>query len=40
MRHLDPKNDLVFKRVFGQNPEIVISFLNAVLPFDEEQYIT
>lgn len=40
MRYLDPKNDLVFKRVFGENPEIILSFLNAVLPLEENQLIT
>ncbi|MCB0648424.1 MAG: Rpn family recombination-promoting nuclease/putative transposase [Saprospiraceae bacterium] len=32
MKYLDPKNDLVFKRVFGEHPKITISFLNALLP--------
>lgn len=33
MRYLDPKADLTFKRVFGDHPDLVISFLNALLPF-------
>jgi predicted transposase/invertase (TIGR01784 family) len=33
MRYLDPKNDLTFKRIFGQNKNLTISFLNALLPF-------
>ena len=32
MKYLDPKNDLIFKRVFGENPNITISFLNSLLP--------
>ena len=34
MRYLDPKNDLIFKRVFGEHPNITISFLNALLPLE------
>ena len=33
-RYLDPKADLTFKRVFGEHPQLLISFLNALLPFD------
>ena len=36
MRYLDPKADLTFKKVFGEHPDLVISFLNALLPFDSE----
>ncbi len=32
MKYLDPKADLTFKRVFGEHPDLVISFLNAMLP--------
>jgi hypothetical protein len=28
-RYLDPKNVIPFKRVFGENPELLQSFLNA-----------
>ncbi|OGT64061.1 MAG: hypothetical protein A3J38_02590 [Gammaproteobacteria bacterium RIFCSPHIGHO2_12_FULL_45_9] len=31
-RYLDPKSDLVFKKIFGQHPDLLKSFLNAVLP--------
>ena len=31
-RYLDPNNDLVFKKIFGQHPELLKSFLNAILP--------
>lgn len=34
MRYLDPKADLTFKKVFGEHKDIVISFLNAMLPFE------
>ena len=39
-RYLDPKNDLPFKRVFGEHPNLLISFLNALMPFEKGQYIT
>lgn len=32
MYYLDPKNDITFKKVFGQHPRVLISFLNALLP--------
>ncbi len=32
MRYLDPKNDLTFKKVFGEHPRLLKSFLNAMLP--------
>jgi predicted transposase/invertase (TIGR01784 family) len=38
-RFLDPKNDLVFKRIFGQHPDLIKSFLNGVLPFEEGHLI-
>ena len=34
MRYLDPKNDLTFKKVFGGHPNLLISFLNALLPLE------
>ena len=34
MRYLDPKADLTFKKVFGEHPDLIISLLNALLPFD------
>ncbi|MEL6696027.1 MAG: Rpn family recombination-promoting nuclease/putative transposase [Bacteroidota bacterium] len=39
MRYLDPKNDLTFKKVFGQHPHLLRSFLNALLPLDEGQEV-
>ena len=38
-RYLDPKNDLVFKRVFGEHPEVLRAFLNEVLPLQEDEKI-
>ena len=39
MRYLDPKADLTFKRVFGEHPNLVRSFLNALLPLSDNQMI-
>jgi predicted transposase/invertase (TIGR01784 family) len=38
-RYLNPKNDLTFKRIFGEHPELLISFLNAVMPFEPGRLI-
>jgi predicted transposase/invertase (TIGR01784 family) len=38
-RYLDPKNDLVFKRIFGEHPDLLISFLNALMPLEQGQEI-
>jgi predicted transposase/invertase (TIGR01784 family) len=38
-RYLDPKADVVFKKIFGEHPHLLKSFLNAVLPLDSEQQI-
>lgn len=38
-RYLDPKADIVFKRIFGEHPHLLKSFLNAVLPLTEDQYV-
>ena len=41
MKYLSPKADLTFKKVFGEHPDLVISFLNALLPFEKpEEEIT
>lgn len=40
MRYLDPKADLTFKRVFGEHPDLVRSFLNALLPLGEGEEIS
>jgi len=31
-KYLDPKTDVTFKKVFGQHKDILINFLNSVLP--------
>jgi predicted transposase/invertase (TIGR01784 family) len=30
--YLDPKNDLTFKRIFGEHEHLCISLLNSLLP--------
>ena len=39
MKFVDPKNDLAFKKIFGNEnkKEILISFLNSVLDFKDEK---
>jgi len=39
MRYLDPKNNLTFKRIFGEHPHLLKSFLNAVMPLAEGKKI-
>ena len=39
MRYLDPKADLTFKKIFGERKDLVISFLNAMLPLEEDEEI-
>jgi predicted transposase/invertase (TIGR01784 family) len=38
-RYLDPKADVVFKKIFGDHPNLLISFLNAVLPLSSNKPI-
>jgi len=38
-KYLDPKNDLVFKRIFGTHKNLCISLLNNMLPFDSNNQI-
>jgi predicted transposase/invertase (TIGR01784 family) len=38
-RYLDPKNDLTFKRIFGEHPDLLKSFLNALMPLAPGQLI-
>ena len=38
-KYLDPKADIVFKKVFGDHPHLLISFLNAVLPLPDDRQI-
>ena len=39
-KYLDPKNDLTFKKVFGEHAHLCISLLNALLPLEEGRPIT
>jgi hypothetical protein len=39
MKYLNPKSVLTFKRVFGQHPQLLISFLNALLPLEEGRIV-
>jgi predicted transposase/invertase (TIGR01784 family) len=39
IRLLDVKSDIVFKKIFGQHPELVKSFLNGILPLPEGRLI-
>lgn len=39
MCYLDPKNNLTFKKVFGEHPHLLKSFLNALLPLKQGQEI-
>ncbi|MDR2972511.1 MAG: Rpn family recombination-promoting nuclease/putative transposase [Bacteroidales bacterium] len=38
-RYLDPKNDLIFKLIFGEHPDLLMSFLNALMPFESDRHI-
>ena len=38
-KYLDPKADLTFKKVFGEHKELLISFLNALLPLPDGKEI-
>ena len=38
-KYLDPKNDIPFKRIFGEHPDLLKSFLNALMPFKKDQFI-
>ena len=38
-RYLDPKADLTFKRIFGEHPELLINFLNVIMPFEPGRHI-
>jgi len=38
-RYLDPKNDLTFKRIFGEHPDLLIGFLIAVMPLSPDRLI-
>ncbi|MCL2845721.1 MAG: Rpn family recombination-promoting nuclease/putative transposase [Chitinivibrionia bacterium] len=38
-KYLDPKNDLLFKKVFGTHKNLCISLLNSLMKFDENSKI-
>ena len=38
-RYLDPKNDLIFKRIFGEHKHLCRSLLNSMLPLEPSQQI-
>jgi predicted transposase/invertase (TIGR01784 family) len=38
-KYLDPKIDVLFKKIFGENKDLVISFLNSLLPLQDGQEI-
>jgi len=38
-RYLNPKNDVPFKKIFGEHAHLLISLLNALLPLKEGQQI-
>lgn len=38
-RYLDPKSDVVFKKIFGKHPNLLKSFLNALLPLPQDAVI-
>jgi predicted transposase/invertase (TIGR01784 family) len=38
-RYLDPKNDIVFKKIFGEHPHLLVSFLNAMMKFEDGSVI-
>lgn len=38
-RYLDPRNDIVFKHIFGEHEGILRSFLNALLPLPDDGQI-
>ena len=38
-RYLNPRSDLVFKKIFGQHKHLLISFLNSLLPLPEDGLI-
>ena len=39
-KYLDPKADLIFKLVFGEHEDLMMSLLNALLPLDSDGQIT
>ena len=38
-KYLDPKVDFLFKKIFGENKDLLISFLNSFLPLKDKQKV-
>ena len=38
-KYLDPKVDFLFKKIFGENKELLISFLNSFLPLADDREV-
>jgi predicted transposase/invertase (TIGR01784 family) len=38
-KYLDPKVDFLFKKIFGENKDLLISFLNSFLPLEDEREV-
>ena len=38
-RYVDPRYDTTFKRVFGEHSDLLISFINAMLPLEGDQVV-
>jgi hypothetical protein len=36
-RYLNPRSDIVFKKIFGQHEHLMVSFFNLLLPLSPEQ---
>ena len=39
MKYCDPRYDVTFKKVFAQHKELMLSFLNALLPLEGDELI-
>ena len=39
MKYLDPKVDLIFKKIFSKHPDLLMSLLNALLPLSDDEQI-
>jgi hypothetical protein len=39
MRYLDPKNDLTFKKIFFNHPNILISLINGLMDFTDDRKV-
>ena len=39
IKYLDPKNDVTFRKIFGEHPHLLISFLNNILPLPKGEKI-